>query len=77
MRNYEDRQTDWNKKQDEKADEEQQRAVKVGVVRGKATRDIKQTDDVSVKIDHVETLKFKPAVEVKKGDSIRITIEKV
>ena len=52
MRNYEDRQTDWNKKQDEKADEEQQRAVKVGVVRGKATGDIKQTDDVSVKIDH-------------------------
>ncbi len=77
MRNYEDRQTDWNKKQDEKADEEQQRAVKVGVVRGEATRDIKQTDDVSVKIDDVETLKFKPSVEVKKGDYIRITIEKV
>ena len=77
MRNYDDRQADWNKKQDDKAAEEQQRAVKLGVVRGKATRDIKQTDDVTVKIDHVETLKFKPSVEVKKGDSIRITIEKV
>jgi len=77
MRNYDDRQADWNKKQDDKAAEEQQRAVKLGVVRGKATRDIKQTDDVTVKIDHVETLKFKSPVEVKKGDSIRITIEKV
>jgi len=44
---------------------------------GKATGNIGKADDVSVRIDNVETLRFKPSVDLKKGDSIRVTIEKV
>jgi len=77
MKNYDERQADWAKRGQEKEEEEQKRAVKVGETRGKATGDIKKTDDVRIRIDNVETLRFRPSVDLKKGDSIKVTIEKI
>ena len=67
---YDNRQADWKKREDE-------RTVKLGEVRGRATGNIKKTDEVRVRIDKFETLSFKPPVDIKSGDSIRIIIEKV
>ena len=75
--NYEDRQADWARKEQAREAEERKGEVKVGEVFGKATGDIRKDDDVKVRIDNVETLRFKPTEDLKKGDSIRITIEKV
>ena len=70
MSDYDKRQADWAKGEDD-------RTVKVGEARGMVTGDIKKTDDVRVRIDKFETLTFYPSVDLKKGDSIRITIEKI
>jgi hypothetical protein len=40
-------------------------------------RTIKTTDEIRVRIDKVDIPRFYPVVGVKKGDSIRIIIEKV
>ncbi len=74
---YEDRQAAWAKKEQAKEREERKGEVKVGEALGKATGNIGKTDDMRVRIDNVETLRFKPSVDLKKGDSIRVTIEKV
>ena len=70
MSDYDKRQADWKKQEDE-------RTVKVGEVRGRVTGNIKITDDLRVRIDKFEAMSFKPAMDLKNGDSIRITIEKV
>ncbi len=75
--NYDERQADWAKREQAKKEEERKGEVKVGEALGKATGDIGKTGDVRVRIDNVETLRFKPSVDLKKGDSIRVTIEKV
>ena len=74
---YEDRQAAWAKKEQAKKGEERKGEVRVGEASGKATGDIGKADDVRVRIDDVETLRFKPSIGLKKGDSIRVTIEKV
>ena len=74
---YDKRQADWAKREQAKEEEERKEEVKVGEALGKTTGDIGKTDDVRVRIDNVETLRFKPSVDLKKGDSIRVTIEKV
>ena len=43
-----------------------------GTMKGK----IKVNHDISLKIDHIEVTKFQSSVELDKGDSIRIIIEK-
>jgi ribosomal 50S subunit-recycling heat shock protein len=68
---------DWTKRGQEKQVEEHKGEAKAGEALGKATRDIRKTGDVRVRIDNVETLRFKPSVDLKKGDSIRVTIDKV
>jgi len=73
--NYEDRQADWARREQAREDEERKGEVKVGEVFGKATGDIRKDDDVRVRIDNVETLRFKPPGDLKEGDSIRITIK--
>ncbi|MDD5288975.1 MAG: hypothetical protein PHY28_07710 [Dehalococcoidales bacterium] len=70
MSEYDKRQADWKTREDG-------RTVKVGEVSGRATGHIKITDDVKVRVDNVETLRFKPSIDIKNGDSIRITIEKI
>ena len=44
--------------------------------------DVKKTDELSVSLkasysDKLETVKFKPSEDLKKGDAVKITIEKV
>ncbi|MFC2041401.1 hypothetical protein ACFLTY_03665 [Chloroflexota bacterium] len=68
---------DWTRRGQEKQGEERKGEAKVGEALGKATGDIRKTGDTRVRIDNVETLRFKPSVDLKKGDSIRVTIEKV
>ena len=69
--------SDYDNRQADSKKRENERAVKLGEVKGRATGNIKITDDVRVRIDKVENLSFKPSMEIKNGDSIRITIEKV
>jgi hypothetical protein len=72
MTDYEKRQADWTKREQGK-----EGALKVGEVRGKVTRDIRRGSSVRVRIDDVETLTFSPSVDLAKGDSIIVVIEKV
>ena len=72
---YDERRAKWAKKEQAKENEERKGEVKVGEALGKATGDIGKIDDVRVRFDNVETLRFKPSVDLKKGDSIRLTIE--
>ena len=57
-------------------------AVKIGEVQAKLAADVKKTDDLSVQLragysDKLETARFKPAQDLKKGDALKITVEKV
>ncbi|HUV45380.1 MAG TPA: hypothetical protein VMW13_11200 [Dehalococcoidales bacterium] len=72
---YDERRARWAKKEQAKENEERKGEVKVGEALGKATGNIGKTGDVRVRIDNVETLRFKPSVDLKKGDSISVTIE--
>lgn len=67
---------DWTKRDQAQHVEFSKRPDNVGEAMGKVTNDIKKTNDVRIRIDGVETLKFKPSVDLKKGDTVRITIEK-
>ena len=74
---YDERRARWAKREQAKEEEERKGEVKIGEALGKATGDIEKANGVRVRIDNVETLTFKPSVDLKKGDSIRVTIEKV
>jgi hypothetical protein len=74
---YEERRARWAKKEQAREKEERKGEVKVGELLGKVTGDIGKTGDVRVRIDNVETLRFKPSADLEKGDYIRVTIEKV
>lgn len=57
-------------------------AVKIGEVQAKLSADVKKTDDLGVHLrisfsDKLEGAKFKPSQDLKKGDTLKITIEKV
>ena len=57
-------------------------AVKIGEVQAKLSADVKKTEDLGVHLrvsysDKLEGAKFKPSQDLKKGDTLRITIEKV
>jgi hypothetical protein len=67
---------DWTKRGQTQHVEFRKRPDNTGEAAGKVTGDIKKTDDVRIRIDSVETLKFKPTADLKKGDYVRITIEK-
>jgi ribosomal 50S subunit-recycling heat shock protein len=72
---YEERRARWAKREQAREKEERKGEVKVGEALGKATEDIGRFGDVRVRIDNVETLRFQPSVDLKKGDSIKVTIE--
>jgi hypothetical protein len=72
---YEKRQAEWAKREQVKEDEERKGEIEIGVITGKVTGDISKTGDTRVRIDHVETLRLKPAVDIKKGDSIKVTVK--
>ncbi len=57
-------------------------SVKIGEVQSEMTADVKQTDNLKVllRIDWTDKMKevtFKPSEDLKKGDKVKITIEKV
>jgi len=57
-------------------------STKLGEVQSKMSADVEKTDELSVSLkvsdsDKLEAVKFKPAEDLKKGDEVKITIEKV
>jgi hypothetical protein len=57
-------------------------AVKIGEVQSEMTADVKKTEDVKVLLrvswsDKMKEITFKPSEDLKKGDKVKITIEKV
>lgn len=57
-------------------------AVKIGEVQAKLSTDVKKTEDLGVFLrvgysDKLETAKFKPTQDLKRGDALKIIIEKV
>ena len=60
----------------------QSQTTKLGEVQSKMSADVKKTDELSVGLkannsDKVETVTFKSSEDLKKGDKVKITIEKV
>lgn len=56
--------------------------VKLGEVEAKVKANVKKTDELKVCLKRrccgkLETIKFKPAEDLNKGDKIKITIEKL
>ena len=56
-------------------------AVKIGEVQAKLSADVNKTEDLSVRLrvnysDRLETVSFKPTQDLKKGDTLKITIQK-
>lgn len=54
-----------------------ERIVQAGEAIGKVTGHIKKTDDVKIRIDNIETIRFNSSEELKKGDSLRVIVEKL
>jgi hypothetical protein len=75
MTDYDERQTSWEKKEQAREKEERKGEIKVGEVSGRVTGDIGRFGEVRIRIDKVETMRFQPAEDLRKGDSIRIVIE--
>jgi hypothetical protein len=72
---YQRRQAEWAEKQQAKEDDERKDEITIGEVSGTVAEDIGTSDEIKIKIDDTETLKFKPASTLKKGDSVRVTIK--
>jgi uncharacterized Zn finger protein len=56
--------------------------VKLGEVQSEMTADVKKTEELKVLLrvdysDKMKEIKFKPSEDLKKGDKVKITIEKV
>jgi hypothetical protein len=57
-------------------------AVKIGEVTSEMTADVKKTEDMKVSLkvsysDKAKEVAFKPSVDLKKGDKVKITVEKI
>jgi len=73
---YDERQARSAEREKARELEERKGEVKIGEVTGKTTRDIEgKTGGTKIRIDHVEDLYFQPTVNLKKGDSLKITID--
>ena len=72
---YEERRASWAKSEEAREKEERKGEVKVGEATGKVNGNIGKFGDVRIRIAKVETLKLQPSEDLKKGDSIRITVE--
>ncbi len=56
--------------------------VKLGEVQSEITADVKKTEELKVLLkvaysDKMKEIAFKPSEDLKKGDKVKITIEKV
>jgi hypothetical protein len=57
-------------------------AVKIGEVQSEMTADVKKTEELKVLLkvtwsDKMKEIGFKPSEDLKKGDKVKITVEKV
>ena len=57
-------------------------AVKIGEVTSEMTTDVKKTEDMKVSLkvswsDKSKEITFKPSEDLKKGDKVKITVEKI
>ena len=57
-------------------------AVKLGEVQSEMTADVKKTDNLKVLLrvdwsDKMKQITFKPSEDLKKGDKVKITVEKM
>ncbi len=57
-------------------------AVKIGEVTSEMTSDVKKTEDLKVRLqvshsDKTKTITFKPSEDLKNGDKVKITVEKI
>ncbi|MDM7999454.1 MAG: hypothetical protein QUS33_05490 [Dehalococcoidia bacterium] len=57
-------------------------ALKLGEVQSEMSADVKRTDELKVLLrvgwsDKMKEVTFKPAEDLKKGDKIRITVERM
>jgi len=57
-------------------------AVKIGEGTSEITVDVKKTEDVKVSLkvaysDRIREIAFKPLEDLKKGDKVKITVEKI
>ncbi len=57
-------------------------AVKIGEVTSEMTADVKKTEDMKVLLkvsysDKSKEIAFKPSEDLKKGDKVKITVEKI
>jgi hypothetical protein len=57
-------------------------AVKIGEVQSEMTADVKKTEELKVLLrvswsDKMKEITFKPSEDLKKGDKVKITVEKV
>ncbi len=57
-------------------------AVKIGEVQSEMTADVKNTENLKVRLqvsysDKIKEITFKPSEDLKKGDKVKITVEKV
>ena len=56
--------------------------VKIGEVQSEMTANVKKTEDLKVVLrvgwsDRIKEITFKPGEDLKKGDKIKVTLEKV
>jgi len=56
--------------------------VKIGEVTSEMTADVKKTEDMKVSLkvswsDKMKEITFKPLEDLKKGDKVKITVEKI
>jgi hypothetical protein len=57
-------------------------AVKIGEVQSEIVGDVKKTEDLKVLLkvayqDKMKEITFKPSEDLKKGDKVKVTVEKV
>jgi len=57
-------------------------AVKLGEVQSEMTSDVKKTDSLKVLLrvdwsDKMKEITFKPSEDLKKGDKVKVTVEKM
>lgn len=57
-------------------------AVKIGEIQSEMTADVKKTEDLKLLLrvgwsDKLKEITFRPAEDLKKGDKVKVTIEKV
>ena len=57
-------------------------SVKIGEVTTEMTADVKKTEDIKVLLkvswsDKSKEITFKPSEDLKKGDKVKITVEKI